>query len=349
MTPLKEEQKLEDYYWGNAFREDEPNLTEEQCSARYRYASKLLDASVIQNLCWIGGLAPRVYAVFLIRKENKLFPAQLVDYVYEKNKDIAKLTRSEGSEIQRNRKQFQKRFPKKLRSNYNEVAQYLKKFDCSPANKRLVSALDFVDDKLIDFQGYKFGKKTKEITRDLVNKLGYYGKGHYQSVPELKINAHPRNTTKRIDYMKLDETNFQDKRVLDIGCSSGVFCNYAAEHGAKYCLGLDLKDPVSASRYLSNYLHNFNNDYAVKDLRKDGIKEQFDIVFFLSMNIHIGFPKWLPQITNELLIFEENRRGSVPWDTDATTKKLSKWFKDVQLGASHDHGGKYKPLYFCRK
>jgi len=297
----------------------------------------------------MGGLSPRVYAIFIIKKAGKLFPAQLVDYVYEEGKDIINLTPSEGHKIQGDRKLYHKQFPANLRSNYNKVAKYLKKFDCHPAAKKLVSTWDFVDNKLIDLQGFRFGKNTKELIRDLVNKLGYYGKGHYQSIPELKINPHPRNTTKRIDYMKLDEIDFQDKTVLDLGCSSGVFCNFASSHGAKYCRGIDLKDPVMASRYLANYLHQFNNDYYVKNLKKDKIEKCFDIIFFLSMNIHIGFPEWLPRITNNLLIFEENRRGSVPWDIESRKQQLMKWFSDVQVGGSHDHGGKYKPIYFCKK
>jgi SAM-dependent methyltransferase len=39
---------------------------------------------------------------------------------------------------------------------------------------------------------------------------------------------------------------FQDKRVLDLGCGYGWHCQYAIEHGAKSVIGVDLSDKMLA-------------------------------------------------------------------------------------------------------
>lgn len=38
--------------------------------------------------------------------------------------------------------------------------------------------------------------------------------------------------------------DFKDKRVLDLGCGFGWHCNYAAEHGAEFVVGIDLSEKM---------------------------------------------------------------------------------------------------------
>ncbi len=283
--------------------------------------SYLEEATKIQNLAWMGGFAPRVYGLIEVEKNGKRFPAQVVGFVEGKEGGVD--------------------IPKELA----KLEKYLNQFGVNICHKELLGQHDFIDGKLIDFQGFTFKKNYKDLIIKFIKEKGRYGKGHYQSVPELGISSHPRDTLKRIEYMKFKDINWEGKSVLDVGCNSGMFCNYVSRRGAKRVLGVDQN--VLAAKVLANYLGNYNIDYQEIDIKKDGIKEKFDVVLFLSMNVHVGFPDWLPRITRQLMVFEENAKGS-RFKPDWWKGELKKYFKSVELiGYGKDHGN--KPIFWCKK
>src|SRR5688572_19695651 len=49
--------------------------------------------------------------------------------------------------------------------------------------------------------------------------------------------------------------DFKSKRVLDLGCGFGWHCQYAAEHGAKSVLGIDLSEKMLNS---ANEMNKFS-------------------------------------------------------------------------------------------
>ncbi len=308
---------LEEYYWGNPWR----SLTKERCE-EIGIISRLREATIIQNICAMYNYAPRVYALFTVTQNEKKYPVQLVEFIEgEQKKDL---------------------------DRYDEMSKLGDEYGFLPCHTDLTRDNDFIGGKLIDFQGFRFDKNFKQETTIKIAELGRYGNYHYQSVPELGLRPHPRDTTKRIDYMNLKGIDFKGKSVLDVGCSNGVFCNYAVENGAKTVLGIDLEKPVLASKLLSNYLGHFNIDYWERDLKIEITPFfKFDIVFFLSMNLHVGFPKWIKNATKELLVFEENARAS-EFQPEFWTEELKRDFKEVtQIGYAFDHGA--KPIYWCRR
>lgn len=317
--PLEGEMK--DYYWGRAWSIYSTGRTEE-----IGRISKLEGATFIQNLCWLEGLAPRVYALLLIERNGKKYPAQLVQKLEGEIAPSPAWVRNQAEKV---------------------LTDYLKQFDCKVSHLKLLRKNDFIDGKLIDFQGFRLGKKTKEKIRDYVREHGKYGKYHYQSVPEIGLTAKPRDTEQRIKDMKLEEINFEGKTVLDAGCSLGVFCNYSAKRGAKRVVGIDLN--IKAPQVLSFSLGHHNNDYIVKDLTIDTIDGNFDIVFYLSMNIHCGgMQRWLAHQTKEIFIFEENAKGS-NFKQSYWEKWLRQFFKSVELVGHATDAHKGKPIFWCRK
>jgi len=77
-------------------------------------------------------------------------------------------------------------------------------------------------------------------------------------------------------------------------------------------VGIDRPKPIKAAAEVSAYLGYGNIDYLALDLRsaegaditeQTGI-EQFDIVLFLAMHKHIGFPDWLAPMCRHVLVFE---------------------------------------------
>ena len=149
--------KIEDYYWGTPWRIYSRARTRE-----IGRISTLLEATTVQNLCWMEGFAPRVYGLVYIKRGDVNYPAQLVDI---QEGEVCKDYKWMINQLQR-------------------IEKYLKQFGCERAHLELVSFQDYLGKKLIDFQGFRFGPKVKDNIRAYVKKQGRYGKGHYQSVPE---------------------------------------------------------------------------------------------------------------------------------------------------------------------
>jgi len=291
-------------------------------------ASLLVEATAIQNLCWMGGFAPRVYGLIEVERNGKIFPAQVIEFIKGEVGGVDK------------------------EKVMTEMDKFLFKFDVRTSHNEMVGQHDFIDGKLIDFQGFTFREGSREKIIAYIREVGRYGKAHYQSIPELGVSAKPRDTESRIKEMGLDKVDFKGKNVLDIGCNSGVFCNYASKMGAKRVVGIDMPNNVKASQVLAFYLGYHNNDYFAFDLTggKPIIDVEIDITLLLSMVCHIGLPEWIGEITKELLIVEENAKGS-KYDTGKWSKMLLEWFNDVYtFGFTNDHNPNFpKPVIWAKK
>jgi len=323
-TPLTGE--LDSYYWGSKWRIYSEERTEE-----IGRISKLTEAVTIQNWLWMQGKAPRVYSIFAVNRAGNLYPAMLTEYL---KGDV---------------------YHGDVPARVEEIAKKdLIDFCIRHAHKELVGPHDFIDGKLIDPQGFGFTENTHDAVKSYISRVGKYGKTHYQDIDAIGLTGKPRNTGKRIKAMKLDEIDFEDKDVLDVGCNSGAFCMYASSRGARRVLGLDLLDQVKAAQTLAFYLGYHNVDYKSVDLTTKGMPFmgvlEFDITLFLSMNIHVGFPKWIPDITKELMVFEENAKQS-KFKPEYWKEELSKCFDSVeQIGTTNDQNPEYhKPIFWCRK
>lgn len=283
-------------------------------------------ASIIQNICWLYGLAPRIVGVHRVRFFNKIFIAQeteLLDY--------------------RKRAQTDEEAYKIYDSVLALGVLYgwkIKKHD--------VSQDDVLEGKLVDFGSFVLEDDFQERVKKIIVKKARYGKTYYQTSPLLGLLEAPRDSLRRVEYLKLDEVDFKNKSVLDLGCSNGFFCRYASLHGARVIEGVDHKsqendDPIKAAYLTSFLLGHHNIYYTDMDLTSNDSwysMFKFDIVFYLSMNYHIGIPDWLNQITGGVCIFEDNSRKRDALPT------LRRMFKRVEyMGEALDHGN--KPIYHC--
>lgn len=309
------EKSLCDFHWGDYPTENRPQ--KKWC--------RLPEGTIIQNICWMYGLAPRVYEIVGIEYDGKKYFAQIIEDLgigkteinkaYEVYKEVIKLGERYGFEI----------------------------------GKEDVSEKDVINGKLVDFNTLHFTDNHLQRIKDAYGYYAKYGKIYYQRVPELDMNNGPRQSLERIKYMRLDEIDFKGKSVLDLGCAGGFFCRDAKDRGAERVLGIDFKDCVDsdnilAAKLLANELGYWDIDYWERDLRNDMSDElfEFDIVYFLSMNYHIGIPKWLPKVTKEVCIFEDNSKGRDALET------LKNMFSKVEfIGKALDHGD--KSLYRCWK
>jgi len=294
----------------------------------------LREATKIQNYAWLHGLAPRVYGIVKVWFLRKWYLAQIVEVLYgEKAKSMEEAV-----------------------NVYNKVAE-LGKIYGFEIIKKDVSLDDVIDGKLVDFNTFRFTKDHLEKVKKLYIENARYGKIYYHNVPEWGLKGSPRKNEDRVKYMKLDEIDFKDKSVLDLGCAGGFFCRYAKDRGASYVLGIDYKgkgsnNPILGALILSNELEYWDIEFLNRDLSDVNLwadiyfrgqmknSSFFDIVFYLSMNYHIGIPPALADITKKLCIFEDNskERNALP--------TLKKMFRKVKLvGRAKDHGD--KPIYWC--
>lgn len=328
---LTEEWMDKNFHWGDYPSENKP----------YHGWSGLKEATIIQNICWYHGLAPRVYEILGIEMlDGKKHFAQRIEFC-------------DGNFVNEHTD---------AEPTYKKVIELGEKYGWH-TEKEDVSRKDVMGDKLVDFNTFHFTDDHREKVMAIIRDKGHYGKSIYQREPKLDILSTPRDTDHRIEAMQLNELDFKDKTFLDLGCATGAFVRYAKDRGAK-ALGIDFEDVIGTDTRLAAYLISwelgyFDVEFEAQDLR-EWQKTYFDlglqslpyadIVFFLSMAYHIGIPDWLGEVTKEVLIFEENSRNfkEDPEVTKQTIKKLESMFQNVELiGYSHDREPQH--IFRCTK
>lgn len=296
-------------------------------SGEPRKNTLLWEATQIQNIASWHDLAPRIYGLETVHIGGDYRPAQIIEFIEGKHPTI-----------------------EKAYSVYQQVIRLGSEFGFG-IDKEDVSNVDVMGDHLIDFQTFAFTELYEETAKRIYCEKGKYGKVYYQDVPEVGLQGGPRKSLDRIKYLQLDKIDFKNKVVVDIGCAGGFFCRYAVDRGAKRVLGVDLN--VDAARHMSNLLGYFNIDYLAADVRKwsqptaisdhfDGLKP--DILFMLSMNLHIKTPDWLSNA--EIVVFEDNSYEGR--DKDTLNSPWTDWFDEITfVGRGEDHGA--KACYHLRK
>lgn len=307
--PLKDWRGLKTFRWGDPKIGGAPDRS-----------CLLVDATKIQNIAWMYDLAPRVYEIVKVKVGKKKYWGQVLDDVGD---------------------QFVKNHDDAL-GIYNEVRE-LGAYYGFINEKADVSKWDVViykgKHKLVDFNTFHFDDTYKQKLAKKYSEVGRYGAKYYHSIPELGLTQGPRQNEKRIIWMQLDQLDFKNKSVLDIGCAGGYFCRYAKSRGASDVVGVDYPDvkntdPTFGARLISNELCYWNIDYVELDLTKNFIDEKFDYTFFFSMSYHVpNVLELLSRMTKELCIVEDNSRMR---NADVTLKKF---FKKVELrGLVTDRG-----------
>lgn len=309
------------------FKKLPPETTPEQFEWS---GTTLIEATKVQNLFAMHGLARRVYAIVMVNGERL---AQVTRYADGKGDPDVNLA-------------------KKLARKYRIGAK--RRRDVGGYIERQTK---WIGRHMIDFGGFYFRDPKWYEKRLQDHVIRYRKKPHsdglgYQPCDELGIGGR-RNIEARIKQMKLGNEDFTGKTVLDIGCNNGAFCRYAAEHEAKRVVGVDHKY-IKGNRQLFNWLGLWNVDFIQITLphgwqrirEKSGIK-QFDVVFCLSVAGHVGgYASWIPALAGDMMYFS----GQSVEPRDLYQKKLENDFEEVKwLGYVRDEPNRKHPLWRCRK
>ena len=151
--------------------------------------------------------------------------------------------------------------------------------------------------------------------------------------------------------ISLEGYDFTNKKVLDVGCNIGGML-YDIYDKIEYGVGIDRKDNIDFCN-INKEFHSYSklkfkivNLENIKDF-ENIISENFDIVFFLAISMHIKTWKELLVLIKKYsksLLYEANGRSS--------RKQLkyleSIYDKIVFLGYSEeDNKSKKRELYYC--
>lgn len=285
------------------------------------------DVAIIQNIYWIHGLAPRVREIVKFETRTKYDHfAQVVEVATGAHtlKNIPELERIAEENF--------------ITVQYGDAHN-------EPENRK-----NWIHGKYLDFGGFKIDREAyKEDLIKRINKVTHYGHlvggEHisYQSIDELKLDG-KRKMGYRIDRLRLNEIDFKDKSVMDLGCNLGMILHYAYSKGAAKLSGYDLTPIILVAREYANLRARFRFDYYAQNLKENPPREKADIVFYLAMSQYLGFPEWLKDITNEICFYEGHANTS-PVEAEAQLKKL--FPQVINLGFTDDRD--VRPIFKCLK
>ena len=340
IEPFNDGDDIHEINWGDDPTGDNPRIN-----------TTLIEATKIQNICWWNGLAPRVYVIGTVKYNDNIYPAQLTEDLRSDNVDKDKYMKNSAKNTRPSRvpiANFSKNH-EEAEVIYEKVIELGEKIGFE-VDKKDVAMWDVIDGKLIDFQTFAFNDDYIPNLKSEYSEKTKWGKKHYHKIPELELNGGPRDMKTRIKELGLDKINFMGKTVLDLGCSGGLFVNYALEHGAKRVVGVDFLADTEGARGMSNELEYFNADYIdcdlremdTTELRKRTGQEKFDIVFYLSMFRHVHFPSFIWEMCNDFALIEWNN-----WKTMSEIRELVETkFDIIESGPTTDHGSG-KEYYKC--
>lgn len=301
--------ELASYVYGHYFTDDE----------HHDRASNLIESVKIQNLCAYEGLAPRVYGVDLLDYSGYLFPMLIVeDLGIDAGWDVREVTKVWD----------------KLSEAAAKYGFELGYFDGNPTN--------LVAGKWVDFQGFKFVDNYVDMLKSRLMSSAVWSGNHYQSVPQLGFDGF-RQTDVRLKELGIDKLDFVGKQVLDVGCSGGQFCYYAADHGAHCVIGVDLPEVIAGTRELANYLGYFGIDWIGTDVTKSNFSYDADITLYLSMYMHVGLLDWVVEATRSVMVFETNGIS----ESDIKEILAKKFAKVDTVGYASDFDG--RSIIHCYK
>lgn len=284
--------------------------------------NNLIDCTIIQNLYAMNNVAPRIYDLVIVEFTNRKYYAQITDFVVGEKREI-----KEARDVMGNLSKISAKYKikKTIDNNNNNIK----------------------NGYWLDYQAFYFMDKEKYFN-NLIEKIKVLSPCSNANIPYVDIEElgleGMRDFKHRIDKYKFNEIDFKGKTVLELGCNCGEFCREMSRRGAKRIIGIDYyKEMLDIEKELNNYMGYYNIDLYRENLKcedaVDKIKKitginKFDIILFLSMDQHVGFPVGIGSICNELFILE----GGVAQREEHFRGKMEKEFDEVYVdGKTNDH------------
>lgn len=274
-----------------------------------------------QNLFHTLGLAPKVYDVVVVNDRKQRYMAQITEYL-------------EGERATKT----------KMAQMYNRMREISTERGWNMRMTQDLQPGNMIDGKWVDFQGVEPTEDTKNVIIDELNQVANWqptvGLVSYQDMPGLVEGKRRMG--------RIDNNLYARKTVLDIGCSGGAECLSAEMSGATRVFGLDTEEIAPVAARAAAVMGASNTDFYGYDLadestfdfvREKTKRDTFDVILFLSMHMHVRFPKYVKKFMHKgsVLIFEGNRDLDNPrYEKDMEEAGL----KFKKIGESHDLGAR---------
>lgn len=303
----KEFLPIDDFIWGDKIKMNGNNL---------------IDCTIIQNLYAMDNVAPRIYDLIILQLQDRKYYAQITDFIIGEPR---KLSDAENIRKKLTKTSAKYNIKKTIDNNNNNI----------------------MGEYWVDYQSFYFADKEKYFN-NLIEKIKILSPCSNANIPYVDIEElglkGMRDFKHRVERYKFNEIDFKGKTVIELGCNCGEFCREMARRGAKKIIGIDrYQEMIQIEKELNNYLGYFNIDLYAENLKCDDVADKikkitgidkFDIILFLSMDQHVGFPKDVGNICKELFILE----GGVAQKKEYFTEKMDKEFEKVYFdGITSDH------------
>ena len=189
---------------------------------------------------------------------------------------------------------------------------------------------EYINEIVKDFEVTSFGKKR------IFSKRNYL----YQVLPE--IQGGKRDTLKRWnEFDKMFEKvdfSLENKVILDVGCNIGMNCYYALSKGSKYVYGIDKEEVAIKANQILNALGVTRSKIIGLDLKsiqdlgyiENFIKNDIDILFYCSIDGHIGYPNQIRDLKFKYILHEGHPNSNL--DENINNLYLNNWLtKNSQI------------------
>jgi hypothetical protein len=216
----------------------------------------------------------------------------------------------------------------------------------------------------VDIQNFGFDNPDERVLLlgDRINKVTHFGastlfrknKYSYQSIPSLNIGG-KRDSLFRVNFidnfLSENSISLDGVNIMDVGCNLGLFIQYSLSKNANWCIGLDTPKIAEVSRKYLYELGLLSFDVFGVDLKSD-ISYLFDsikfkVIFYMSIEGHIGFPDWLKSVKFEYILYEGHQDENIM----QIKNKIKKSFLDVNIIAetiTQDGDSRARPLLLCK-
>jgi len=281
------------YYWTNGHLCD--------CNKK---GDTLVENIKIQNILSVYGLSPRVYDIIPLKFNQFKIMAIVTEMINDRLCGLDKRIQTV--------------------KDISKVSQKLN-IKCRDINHKT----NVTGSKFVDFQGFYFKEFPQKITEEAKINLGFQESGiPYQSIEELNIKGR-RDNLLRYNLMEISPDELPENfTTLDVGCNGGYFSRRAVDLGSRKVIAIDLKNVIKSAAKISYYLGYFPIDFKTKIPN-----DEYDLIFLLSMDVHIKNIEEIIKKTKHVLFFE----GHGFHDFESYRPRLEKYFNKVKHIGTYNH------------
>ncbi len=313
----------------------------------------ILEKAIISNILSENKVTPRVYDIVKICSGNSYLYAMVVQPIKGQN-----VYGGEGAS-------FLEKFYKVCNKEEIAIIGGTNCGDFKPEKFGNNIIKDDISIYYIDIQNFHLKNSNKRIENlaGSIKDVTHFGASNplrparyaYQSIPSLGVGG-KRDSLYRIhkinDFLLRNDVSVEGNNVLDVGCNLGLFIRYSLSKGAKWCVGADMPAIANVTRRFLNESGFMRFDIIGGDLKNNNIINEmpvtnFDIVFYMSIELHIGFPEWLRNLKIKYFLYEGHEGETLNTIKDKI-KKSNMPFVIMDVLEMQDGDSRSRPMILCQ-